>query len=169
MGTWGFVASLARPGGNVTGSTAFDPGLEGKRLGLLREAVPGARRMAFLFFPHKRGRSELKRTETAARTLGVKIQRLPVRSLGDIEGAFQAMAKERPEALIIPSAPITNHNRKRVAELVIARKLPAICAYPKIARIGCILAYVPDRTLSPIQAKIDVELGNALIFFRAVT
>ena len=157
LGTWGFVATLARPGGNVTGSTAFDPGLDGKRLGLLREAVPGARRVAFLFFPNRLKRKELKRTETAARTLGVKIQPLPVRSLGDIEGAFQAMAKERPDALIIPSANITNFNRKRIAELVIAHKLPTICAQPKIARIGCIIAYVPDRALMHRRAAIFLD------------
>ncbi len=93
LGTWGLAASLARPGGNVTGSTAFDPGLEGKRLDLLRQAAPGARRVAFMFEPKKRGRAELKRTETAARSLGVTIKSLPVRTLGEIENAFASMAK----------------------------------------------------------------------------
>ncbi|MCZ6625562.1 MAG: ABC transporter substrate-binding protein [Deltaproteobacteria bacterium] len=157
LGTWGLVASLARPGGNVTGSTAFDPGLEGKRLELLREAVPGIRRVAFLFFPLKRIRKELKRTETAGQTLGVKIIPFPVRSLGDIEDAFVSMVNERSDALIVPSSNVTYFNRKRVAELVTARKLPAICARQKIAKTGCLMAYAPDRSFMNRSAAAFVD------------
>lgn len=157
LGTWGLVASLARPGGNVTGSTAFDPGLEGKRLELLREATPGVRRVAFLFFPLKRVRKELKRTETAAQTLGVKIIPFRVRSLGDIEDAFVSMVNERSDALIVPSSNVTYFNRKRVAELVTARKLPAICARQKIAKTGCLMAYAPDRSFMNRRAAVFVD------------
>ena len=158
LGTWGLVASLARPGGNVTGSTAFDPGLEGKRLELLREAVPGIRRVAFLFLPLKRMRKELKRTETAARSLGVTIKSLPVRSLGDIEDAFASMAKnKRVDALILSSTNVIYYNRKRVTELVTEWKLPAICARQKIAKTGCLMAYAPDRSMMNRRAAIFVD------------
>ena len=157
LGTWGLVATLARPGGNVTGSTAFDPGLEGKRLELLRQAAPGVRRVAFLFFPDKRIRKELKRTETAARSLGVKIIPFPVRSLGDIEDAFVSIVNARIDALIVPSSAIVYFNRKRVAELVTARKMPAICARQKIAKTGCLMAYVPDRSFMNRRAAVFVD------------
>jgi putative ABC transport system substrate-binding protein len=158
LGTWGLAASLARPGGNVTGSTAFDPGLEGKRLGLLREAAPGARRVAFMFQPKKRGRAELKRTETAARSLGVTIKSLPVRTLGEIENAFASMAKnKRVDALILSSTNVIYYNRKRVTELVTEWKLPAICARQKIAKTGCLMAYVPDRSMMNRRAAIFVD------------
>ena len=157
LGTWGLVATLARPGGNVTGSTAFDPGLEGKRLELLRQAAPGVRRVAFLFFPDKRIRKELKRTETAARSLGVKIIPFPVRSLGDIEDAFVSIVNARIDALIVPSSAIVYFNRKRVAELVTARKMPAICARQKIAKTGCLIAYVPDRSFMNRRAAFFVD------------
>ncbi len=157
LGTYGFVASLARPGGNVTGSTAFDPGMEGKRLQLLREAVPGARRVAFLFYPGKRSLAELKRSENAARTLGMNIQPLPVRTLGEIEAAFQAMAKQRPDAMVMNSNNVVFPNRRRVGELTIARKLPAICARERIANTGCLMAYVPDRSYMNSRAAVFVD------------
>ncbi len=157
LGTWGLVATLARPGGNVTGSTAFDPGLEGKRLELLREVVPGARRVAFMFHPKKRGRSELKRTKTAADALGMQIKPVPLRTLGEIEDAFALMANERIDALILPSSNVIYSNRKRVGDLVTARKLPAICARQKIENSGCLMAYVPDRSLMNRRAAGFVD------------
>ncbi len=157
LGTWGLVASLAKPGGNVTGSTAIGPELSGKRLELLREAVPGARRVAYLLFPGKRSLKELKRTETAAQSLGVKIKPFPVKTLGDIEGAFAMMTKERPDALVIASSTILYFNRKRVAELVTAQKIPAVCARQKIANTGCLMAYVPDRSRMNRRAAVFVD------------
>ncbi|MCZ6449081.1 MAG: ABC transporter substrate-binding protein [Alphaproteobacteria bacterium] len=157
LGTWGLVATLARPGGNVTGSTAFDPGLEGKRLELLRQAAPGARRIAFMFSPKKRGKGELKRIENAAGVLGIIIQPLPVRNLGEIEAGFRSMTRERTDALVMNSNSIVNFNRKRVAELVTARKLPAICARQKIAKTGCLMAYAPDRSFMNRSAAAFVD------------
>ncbi len=157
LGTWGLVATLARPGGNVTGSTAFDPGLEGKRLELLRQVAPGARRVAFMFHPGKRGRSELKRTKTAAAVLGVQIKPVPLRTLGEIEDSFRSMTRERTDALVMNSSAIVFSNRRRIAELVIARKLPAICARGNIAKSGCLLAYVPDRSIMNRRAAVFVD------------
>jgi putative ABC transport system substrate-binding protein len=157
LGTWGLVASLAKPSGNVTGSTAYDPGLGGKRLQLLREVVPDARRVALLTGPTKRGRSELKRIKTAARTLGVKIQFLPVGNLEEFEESFRSITRERADALIIISNSVTNSHRKRVGELVKARKLPAICAYEPMAKTGCLLTYVADWSLMNRRAPIFVD------------
>ncbi len=157
LGTWGLVASLARPGGNVTGSTAFDPGLEGKRLELIMEAVPDVRRVAFMFGSYKRGRDELKRSETAAGVLGIKIQPLPVRTLEEIKAGFRSMAREKADALIMNSNAIVFSNRRRIAGLVAAQKLPAICARGKIAKTGCLMTYVADWSLMNRRAAVFVD------------
>ena len=100
----GLVDSLARPGGNITGSTIDRYALNGKVLGLLRETVPGARRMAFLFNPTKTGLRTLKSTEAASKVLGLKVQPFPVRTIGDIEGAFVSMVRERADGPLIPTS-----------------------------------------------------------------
>ncbi|MDX1485720.1 MAG: ABC transporter substrate-binding protein [Alphaproteobacteria bacterium] len=158
LGTWGFVKTLAKPGGNVTGSTAFDPGLEGKRLDLLREVAKGAKRIGFMFQPKKRGRAEFGRTKTAGQKLGVEIKPFAIRSLGDIEGAFQEPeTNDRVDALILSSGAIVYFNRKRIAALVKLRKLPTICARQKIKNTGCLIAYVPDRRVMNRRAAIFAD------------
>ncbi len=157
LGTWGLVETLAKPGGNVTGSTSFDPGLEGKRLQLLREVFPSARRVGFLFFPSKRARDELKRSENAAGILKMKIQPLPVRTLGEIEAGIQSITNEIADSLIMNSNSVVFSNRRRVAELVIEQKLPAICARELMAETGCLLTYVADRALMNRRAAVFVD------------
>lgn len=158
LGTWGLIASFAKPGGNVTGSTAFVPGLQGKRMELLMEAVPGARRIGFMFFPgNKRGMDELKRTQTAARKLGATFKPFPVRTLGDIEDTFASTVHRPVDALMLTSSNIIYFNRKRVAEFVAQRKLPAICARQNIENTGCLLAYVPDRAIMNRRAAVFVD------------
>ena len=141
----GFVDSLARPGGNITGSTFNRNALTGKLLGLLREAVPGARRVAFLFHPSNIGLRVLKSTEAASKVLGFKVQPLPVRTLEDIEGAFVSMVNEHADALIIPTSSLTNFHRKRIVALAITQKLPTICDQVSFAQAGCFMAYSADR------------------------
>lgn len=157
LGSWGLIASLAKPGGNLTGSTAFVPGLQGKRLDLLRETVPGAHRIGFLYFPVKRGKDERSRAEAAALRLGLVFKPFPVRTLEDIENAFLAMAKEPLDALMINSSNVNYFNRARVSELVRARSIPTICARQEIADTGCLLAYVPDRALMNRRAALFVD------------
>jgi len=99
----GLVASLAQPGGNITGSTVLSPELMAKRLELLKEALPRTRRVAVLLNPNNPAQGlSFQAMETAARPLKMELQRLDVREAGEIESAFSAMAKQRVDAVAIP-------------------------------------------------------------------
>ena len=108
----GFVASLARPGGNITGLISNPSELLGKRLELLKEAVPKANRMAILFNPETRvdANKELKATADA---LGLKLQILEVGVPGDLDDAFRAATRERADALMVRSGAFVNFHQKR--------------------------------------------------------
>jgi putative ABC transport system substrate-binding protein len=114
----GLVASLARPGGNVTGLSNFGFELAGKRLDLAKQLIRRATRMAFL---HVLGSSptleSLRQTEAAAKSLGIKLQVLEVRGLADLEAAFQSASKAGARALLIPGTSFVYLNRARIAEL----------------------------------------------------
>ena len=157
------VTSLARPGGNITGSTYNVSALNGKRLGLLREALPGARRVAFLFAPLNRALRDLKRVESASKPLRFKVQPLQVRTLGEIEGAFVSMVKERADALIINLHSFTNFHRKRLAALAIKNKLPTMCERGSFAQAGCLMSYSANRKqmLRRAAAFVDRILKGA--------
>lgn len=157
LGTWGFVASLAKPGGNVTGSTAFDPGLEGKRLQLIREISPGARRVGLLFLPTKRGKAELRRSQNAAGPLGMEIQPFSVKSPEQLESQFRSMKRELTDALIMNSNHVVTDNKKRLGELVKAQKLPTICGIELLTKAACVLTYVADWSLMNHRATIFVD------------
>ena len=110
----GLVASLARPGGNVTGFTSIDPDLSAKRLQLLRETLPKVSRVAVLYHGGPGGdQDELRETQTAAKTLGVQIQPLQVLEPDQFQRAYTAMTKERAQALIIFLGSFTAFHRKR--------------------------------------------------------
>ncbi len=139
------VTSLAKPGGNITGSTYNVSALNGKRLGLLRETLPGARQVAFLFAPLARALRDLKRIKSASKGLGIKVQPLQVQTLEEIEDAFVSMSSERTDFLIINLHAFTNFHRKRLAALAIKHKLPTMCERGSFAEAGCLMAYSADR------------------------
>ena len=112
---YGLVDSLARPGGNVTGLSNLSLDLSGKRLELLKEALPRISRVAVLYDPQLP--QSLKETPTAAQFLGVKVQALEVRAATDIESAFSAMRKERTDSLITMPPPSISVHQKRILEL----------------------------------------------------
>ena len=128
----GMLASLAQPGGNLTGLSVFAPELSGKRLELLKEAFPRITRVGFLwnamspFDPIL-----LKETETAAQGLRLKIQSLEVRSVNDFDGAFAAAKREGAHALTTSPHPLLNTNRARTLEFVSKNRLPAIFTNPE--------------------------------------
>ncbi len=153
----GLVASLARPGGNVTGSTFNASALSGKRLGLLREALPSARRVAFLYSNLKRGLRDLKRTKTAGKALGLKILPLQVETLGEIERAIASMVKGRADALIFNTSSVINLHRKRLTALAITKKIPTMCEQEAFAHAGCLLAYSADRKHMMRRAAVFVD------------
>ena len=122
-----FVASLARPGGNITGLSNLAPELSGKRLELLKETIPKLSRVAILGTSTGPGNAKaLKEMEAATLSFGVKIQYLDVLSSKDIETAFRAAIKGRAEAIITLSSPVLNSNRAKVVEFAVKNRLTAI-------------------------------------------
>ncbi len=138
-----FVASLARPGGNVTGLT-FTPTLEllGKRLALLKEAIPHASRVAILSNPanpsHVR---ELRAVEAAARPLRLQLHRLDARSPEDFDRAFAAMARERADGLLVLTDSMFTIHRARLAELAATHHLPTMYGIREFVVAGGLMAY----------------------------
>jgi putative ABC transport system substrate-binding protein len=123
----GFVASLAHPGGNITGLSNLAPELSGKRLELLKETVPKLSRVAVLGTSTRPGNAQaLKETERAAGTFGVRLQYLDVLGPKDIETAFRAASKGRAEAVLVFGGPVLNSHRTQIAELAAKNRLPAI-------------------------------------------
>ena len=131
----GFVASLARPGGNITGLSTLAPELSGKRLELLKEIVPKLSRVAVFGTSTQPGNAQtLKEMELAAGAFGVKLQYLDVLDPKDIETAFRAASKGRADAvLVLPSAVLISH-RTQIAELAVKSRLPAIYHIARICR-----------------------------------
>jgi len=123
----GLVASLARPGGNVTGLSTLSPEVMGKRLQLLKEAVPGISRVAVLSDPTVPAQAlMLKEAEVAARSLKVQLQMLEARAPSDFASAFSAMTKDRAGALIVLGAVMFFIQRTRIVELAAQTRLPAM-------------------------------------------
>jgi ABC-type uncharacterized transport system substrate-binding protein len=144
----GLVASLARPGGNVTGLSILAPAVGGKRLQLLKEAVPKASRVAVLWNPAYPGkRIELKDTEAAASTLGVILEPVGVRGPDDFDNAFAAILRARPDAVIVFSEPLTLTHWRRIVDFVTNNRLPMISEIKEFAEAGALMTYgasVPD-------------------------
>ena len=125
----GLIASLARPGGNVTGLAGSVEDIYGKRLQLLKEAIPNARRVAILSNPASATQpTSVSSVKTGAQSLGVSLQLLEVRAPNDFDGAFAAMAKNRTEALLVVADPLFGTHAARLAELVAKYRLPSIYA-----------------------------------------
>jgi len=139
------VASLARPGGNVTGTAFLGPELVSRRLQLLKELVPGISRVAVLWHPlaysERTMTGMLKETEGAANTLGTKLQFVPVAGGGDLEPAFAAMVNGRAEAIIIFPSPMLYGQYARIVDLAERNRLPAIYAAREGAELGGLASY----------------------------
>jgi putative ABC transport system substrate-binding protein len=130
----GFVASLAHPGGNVTGNSTISPELSGKRLELLREVVPRLSRVAFLWNPDLRGALlDYNQTEGAAGSLGLQLQSAEVGRAEEFDRVFSAVTKARAQALIVPGAnPLAFANRDRIANFAQRNRLPSIPMGPAL-------------------------------------
>jgi putative ABC transport system substrate-binding protein len=141
------VESLARPGGNVTGLTNLSGELGGKRLELLKEAVPKLTRVAVLYNPASPGATrEIKEDlPIAARALGLTIQHWEVRAADEFERAFAAKKKERPEGLYVPSSgSVVRANGKRIADLAIKSRLPSVYYNREAVNAGGLMYYGAD-------------------------
>ena len=154
----GLVASLARPGGNITGLTILAPELSGKRLELLKEAVPKATRVAFLWNSANPAQGLLwKESQAAAQELRLQLQSLEVRSSNDFENAFEAALRERAQALITAPEPLINTHLKRIVEFAAKNRLPAMYAGPEVVDAGGLMSYAPDYTHQYRRAATYVD------------
>jgi putative tryptophan/tyrosine transport system substrate-binding protein len=141
----GIVPSLARPGGNITGLSSIAPDLEGKRLELLREVSPKLSHVAFFLNPlnpfHK---VSAQQAFAAAQTLGIKLQPLEVRTSAELESAFAAIVREKPDALLILADRVFLHNRKRMMDFATEQRLPSVNAYREVVEAGGLMSYGPS-------------------------
>jgi putative ABC transport system substrate-binding protein len=138
----GLVASLARPGGNVTGISLMTPDLVGKQLEVLKEVVPKVSRVALLWNPDNPGSAaQLREAEAAARALGVRLQILAARDPQEIDSAFAAMTRGRAAALVVLADAILLNQRRQIAELAAERRLPAVYGPSEHAEAGGLMAY----------------------------
>ncbi len=138
----GLVASLARPGGNVTGLATLFPELAAKRLALLKETLPRVSRVAVLWNAANPGNVIIwKEVQVAARTLGVTLQSREVRGPDDFEGTFALMTRERPDALMIVDDPLFFHFRTSIVDFAAKHRLPAMHTSREFVEAGGLMAY----------------------------
>jgi putative tryptophan/tyrosine transport system substrate-binding protein len=144
----GFVASLARPGGNVTGLVNLIAGLSGKRLELLKEAIPGISRVGIVWNPENPSSvSGFKETQKAALTMAMQLQSLEVRAAENFEDAFQAAGKGRARALTVVSDSLMFNNRRRLLDLAAKHRLPTMHTQSLWVEAGALMSYgtyLPD-------------------------
>jgi putative ABC transport system substrate-binding protein len=142
----GFVASLARPGGNLTGLSNNIIEIAGKVLQLLNEAVPGASRVAYLWNPDldRIARLALEEIQTAANTLGVELQSVKVTNAGDFEPAFSSMVNEQAQALVVLAGPLMVENTTRIVDLSLKNRLPLMVNGSSTwVQSGALMSYTP--------------------------
>jgi putative ABC transport system substrate-binding protein len=141
----GLVASLARPGGNITGLTFLGPELVPKRLELLKEALPKVSRVAALWHPGAFGerstREMLKETETEARTLAVQLRLVGARGPDEFDRAFSTMTRERAEALIVFPSPMLFNERRHVVDFAAKHRLPSMFGGTEFVELGGLISY----------------------------
>jgi putative tryptophan/tyrosine transport system substrate-binding protein len=141
LGT-GLVASLARPGGNVTGMSLMVPELAGKRLELLREILPKLARVAVLWdAANPYTTIGFKETEVAAHTLGVEVQSLEVSSPDDFDRAFEAARQQQPDALVTVDDPLTLDHLKLITDFAAGQRLPSVHELKEFAAAGGLVSY----------------------------
>jgi putative ABC transport system substrate-binding protein len=143
----GLAEGLARPGGYVTGMTELSTELSGKRLEILKEAIPNLLRVAMLWNAADLGMTlRYQAAETAAKALNVSVQTLGVREPNDFDSAFAEMTRSRPDGILMVSDALTVLNRKRVIEFATANRLPTIYELSSLVRDGGLMSYGPDQS-----------------------
>jgi putative ABC transport system substrate-binding protein len=161
----GFVASLARPGGNMTGVTFLAFELVGKRLELLKEALPNVARVAVLANPaHPGEQRELRETQHTAQSLGARLQYLQVKNPTDFDSAFDAIAKQHTDALLVFPDAVTIAHRVRIAEFAAKSRLPSMFGWKEYVEAGGLMSYGPnlgDLFTQRIPIYVDKILKGA--------
>jgi putative ABC transport system substrate-binding protein len=139
----GLVASLARPGANITGTSIMAAEIVGKQLGLLKETLPKISRVAALWNPANPvfQAAQLREVEVTAKALGIKLQSLEARDPKEIDRAFAAIARERTRALHVLGDPVYTTQRKQIADLALKYRLPAVSGVTAYAEAGLLMSY----------------------------
>lgn len=138
----GIVASLAQPGGNVTGLSDATVDVSTKRLEILKEVVPKLSRVAILWNPaNPTNPLQVKDTQAAAPALGMTVYAVEVKAIGELEEAFAGIRRERAGGLLVPGDPMFTSNRKRIADLATKHRLPAMFTAPEYAEAGGLMSY----------------------------
>ena len=141
----GFVASMARPGGNITGLSFLSAELAGKRLELLKAAVPKLSRVAVLSNPsHPGERLDWQETQTGARKLNITLEYVAVRTPDDFDEAFAKIARSRFDGIFIIPDALTIGQRARIAEFAIKARLPTMAAWSEYTKAGALMSYGPN-------------------------
>jgi putative ABC transport system substrate-binding protein len=158
----GLVASLARPGGNATGINFFTAEVTAKRLGFLRELVPAAARIAVLVNPANAGRASSTREEIepAARVLGLQVQFYDAGTSREIDTAFAALVRERPDALLVAADTLFTSRRVQLSTLAARHALPAIYSVREFAEAGGLMSY--GTSISAMIRQVGVYTGRIL-------
>ncbi len=156
--TEGLVASLARPGGNITGLTSISEELSGKRLEFIKEAFPKARRVAVLWNPANSSNViEFKEIRAAAQALGLKLQSLEVKSADDFKGAFAVAARDRANALLVVRDPLIDTDHFQILDFVVVNRLPSMHGEAQFVEAGGLMSYGPSRLELFARAAIYVD------------
>jgi len=153
----GLVASLAQPGGNITGLSFQDPELMGKRLELLQQAVPGVTRVAYLWHAARTSAHVLQELETAARALGMQLQPVEVRDPYPFDQAFATMAEAHADALITLPSGVFASRRTQIVDLASKTRLPGIFPDRVFADAGGLMSYGPSLTATYHRAATYVD------------
>jgi putative ABC transport system substrate-binding protein len=143
----GLVASLARPGGNITGNTLLGPDMGPKRLQLIKEVNPSVSRVAFLWNPDNASNAALLRDlELAAPKLGMKVLSSPLRNVSDFDGTFAAMMKEHAQGLLLTNDPLHQRHIGRIVAFMMKYRLPGSALARENALAGCLMSYGANVT-----------------------
>jgi ABC-type uncharacterized transport system substrate-binding protein len=161
----GLVASLAKPGGNITGSTVSSADVSGKRLALLKETVPKATRIAVLWYLSSGDRpggittdwDEVMETETEARRVGIKAQSVELKDPKQFERIYAGLVKEKAQAVIFIQGSFVTLHHKRLIELALKHRLPSMCEAVRWSRDGCLISYGPEELYPWRRAAVFVD------------
>jgi putative tryptophan/tyrosine transport system substrate-binding protein len=157
----GLVASLAKPGGNITGTTFLGPELVPKRLELLKEALPKVSRVAILWHPSAFGEQTMadmwKQAEASARALGLQLRRVEVRGPDEFDRAFSTIIRERPQALFVFPSTMLFLERRRLVELATKHRVPLLGNAREFAVLGGLMAYGASITESARRSATFVD------------
>jgi putative tryptophan/tyrosine transport system substrate-binding protein len=157
----GFIDSLARPGRNMTGVTQLAFELVGKRLEILKEAAPWVSRVGVLASPlHAGEQREFRETQTTARALGITLQYNQVKDTAEVGAAFDAIIKEKSNALLVFPDPVTNSHHTQIVEFAVKHRLPSMFGRKEPVEVGGLMSYGPS--LEELYRRIPVHVDKIL-------